>query len=369
MNMFSGLLVGAVFGFALHRGGLTRYSRILGTLLLRDFKAMNFMFTGLAVAAILYGVFDLLNLGILPRVNGYFGAGHLIGGVLFGTGMAIAGLCPGTCAARFSSGKLLTGVGLLGIFIGVFVYDFFFPTLSNLGGEQRFITWAMILNVRYGYLAIIMGVGFLAMCFMFDKIDPSKKLDADQKDKPLFKREWGWLSTGTIAGLCIFASAALGEYLSFSGGFLSLGAHIASFFGHTLQSVPTLSETTEWRAMLVLGLFPGTFLSSYMAGTIWTKEAKETVTPLFKEAFGANMMFRGGLVFSGGFLMIVGALIGGGCTTGAFMSAWPTLSVGSFVMGGTFFLSAMAAAHILYLGKYRMVLGVKQELALNLAND
>lgn len=92
MKALSGLLIGAIFGFILHRGGVVRYSRIIGTLLLRDLKAMNFMFTGLAVAALLYGISDLMNLGIVPRINGYFGTGHIIGGILFGIGMAVAAL-------------------------------------------------------------------------------------------------------------------------------------------------------------------------------------------------------------------------------------------------------------------------------------
>ncbi len=389
MRMFSGLLIGAIFGFALHRGGLVRYSRIVGTLLMKDFKAMNFMFSGLAIAAILYGLFDILDVGIIPRVNGYFGIGHIIGGVLFGVGMGISGLCPGTCAARFSSGKLLTGVGLLGIFVGVYFYDFIFPFVSGLGGDQRFITVAMLLDVRYGYLAIGMGAAFLAMCFVLDKIDPAKKFDrtmraaddlmdaqfgdvagakpdkSGEKTEPLLKREWGWFPTGVIAGLCIVASVALGEYLSFASGFLSLGAHMASFFGHEMQSVPSLSQSTEWRAMLVLGLFPGTFFSSWLAGTL----KREKVTPLFKEAFGERIVLRSVLVFTGGFLMIIGALIGGGCTTGAFMSAWPTLSVGSFAMGATFFMAAMATAHIMYHKDLYLVLKVRGRQTLDFGAD
>jgi hypothetical protein len=90
--MWYGFIIGAGFGFALHRGGIIRYSRIIGTLLMRDLKPMNFMFTGVAVAALLYGISDFLELAAVPRINGYFGIGHIIGGVLFGTGMALAGL-------------------------------------------------------------------------------------------------------------------------------------------------------------------------------------------------------------------------------------------------------------------------------------
>ena len=89
--MFEGFLIGFLFGFVLHKGGLIRYSRIIGTLLLRDLKPMKFMFTGLAVAMLGYGLSELLGLGITPRINPYIGAGHLLGGLLFGIGMAISG--------------------------------------------------------------------------------------------------------------------------------------------------------------------------------------------------------------------------------------------------------------------------------------
>ncbi len=90
--ILGGLLTGAAFGFVLHRGGLTRYSRIMGTLLMQDLKAMKFMFTALAVAALGLGLADLAGIGALaPRVNAYFGPAHFVGGVLFGVGMAFGG--------------------------------------------------------------------------------------------------------------------------------------------------------------------------------------------------------------------------------------------------------------------------------------
>lgn len=365
MKILSGLIIGAIFGFMLHRGGLVRYSRIVGALLLRDFKAMNFMFTGLAVAAILYGISDMANLGTVPRINGYFGVGHIIGGVLFGIGMAVAGLCPGTCAARFSSGKLLVGVGVLGIFVGVFMYELLFSTVSAIGGTPRFITLSMVFDIPYGYLAIIFGLLFIGISFFLSKIDPSKKFDNIQEEKNLLQREWGWFSTGVVAGVLIFISTAIGEYLSFAGGFLALGAHISSLFGYTFESAPALNESTLWRAMLALGVFPGAFLSSYLAKTI----SQEKVTPLFQEAFSSNMAVRGLTIFISGALMTFGALIGGGCTTGAFMSGWPTLSIGSFLMGGTFFAVAMITANLMFVGRYRLVGEVKERFKLNLAND
>ena len=89
--MAAGLITGFLFGFVLHRGGLTRYSRIMGTLLLRDLKALKFMFTAVAVAALGYGLSEMAGLGIAPRVNPFMGWSHIVGGILFGVGMGISG--------------------------------------------------------------------------------------------------------------------------------------------------------------------------------------------------------------------------------------------------------------------------------------
>lgn len=91
-TVLGGLLTGLAFGFVLHRGGLTRYSRIMGTLLMQDLKAMKFMLTATAVAALGLGLADLAGVTALtPRVNAYFGLGHFAGGVIFGVGMALGG--------------------------------------------------------------------------------------------------------------------------------------------------------------------------------------------------------------------------------------------------------------------------------------
>ncbi|MBI5043999.1 MAG: YeeE/YedE family protein [Nitrospirae bacterium] len=267
--------------------------------------------------------------------------------------------------ARWAAGKFLIIAGILGLTTGVLVYNALFPILSGLGGEQQFVTLPMLLEMRYGYVALGLGTMLLGMSFFLDRYDPAKKFDQEQKNLPVLKKEWGWLSTSAIAGLAIAISAFRGEYLSFSGGLLALVAHVASFLNHPLQSAPLLSTSTAWRAMLFLGLIPGAFLSSLLAGAV----RQESVTPLFQAAFGRRFYLRIVTTFFAGILMVVGALTGGGCTTGAFMSGWPTLSIGSFVMGMTFFGTAMMTAHILYFRKYHLVHEVKGKEHLNLSND
>jgi hypothetical protein len=90
--MLGGFVTGFLFGFVLHRAGLVRYSRVIGVLLLRDLKALKFLFLSLTVAMLGYGISDLSGLGIVPRVNPYLGMGHILGGALFGVGMGVSSL-------------------------------------------------------------------------------------------------------------------------------------------------------------------------------------------------------------------------------------------------------------------------------------
>lgn len=342
---WTGLIIGILFGFTLHRGRLTSYPRIMGMLLLRDLKAMKFMFTGVAVASLLYGVGELFGWGPVPRINGFFGIGHLVGGLIFGLGLALGGVCPGTCSAAVGAGQVVTMAGLLGSFAGVFVYDVLFPVVSGIGGEQRFVTLPVLLGVRYGYLALAQGVALLGLCFLLDRFDPSRKPGSPFEDFPRLRGEWGWLITGAMAGALVVLSTALGNYLSFSGGFLALGAHLSALTSYQMQSVPALSEVTAWRALLVAGLLPGAFISSYLGGTI---AGERQIPQLFQQTFGSQVYRRAVMVFVSGLLLVFGASVGGGCTTGAFLAGWPTLSLGSYAMGMAFFATAVLTANLLF---------------------
>jgi uncharacterized membrane protein YedE/YeeE len=109
--------------------------------------------------------------------------------------------------------------------------------------------------------------------------------------------------------------------------------------GHPLELVPKINDDLLWRAMLIIGVFPGGLL----ARTFSTKSEAAT-HPTVKPTFSLE---ASGKALVGGFGLALGAMIGGGCTTGAFIAAWPTLSVGSLAMGGTFFIASMATSNLL----------------------
>lgn len=103
INILFGLVVGFIFGFILTKTGVTKYPRVMGMLLLKDFKILKFMLTAVISSMILF--YLLGDFGLLKVVPKNLEWGKLVGGLIFGTGMGILGYCPGTMAARIGEGK------------------------------------------------------------------------------------------------------------------------------------------------------------------------------------------------------------------------------------------------------------------------
>lgn len=85
------LILGLAFGLLLNKAGLTKYNKIVNVFRFTDMGVLKFMMTALAVA--MSGLYALKALGVLtfPNVPGTYIVGNLVGGLIFGVGMALAG--------------------------------------------------------------------------------------------------------------------------------------------------------------------------------------------------------------------------------------------------------------------------------------
>lgn len=120
INIVFGVAVGFAFGYILSRTGITKYPRVMGMLLLKDFKILKFMLTAVTSSMILF--YLLGDLGLLKVVPKNLDWGKLVGGLIFGTGMGILGYCPGTMAARIGEGKKESILALFGMALGILIY-------------------------------------------------------------------------------------------------------------------------------------------------------------------------------------------------------------------------------------------------------
>jgi len=346
-----GALTGAAFGAVLYKVGATRYSRVMGMLTLRDTKVMKFAFTAIGVASLLYGLAAALglseSLGLVPRVMPWLGGAHLLGGALFGAGLGVSGLCPGTCVAkaggRGGTAKYATPAAVVGLLAGVLLYGVVKEPLAERGilaASQKPLTLHGALGLPYAAAALGLGALLVLLAVAVDRLTAEKAYAPARETRGLLdlvRGEWSWAAAGSIAGLLVVLATVQGGYLGFSGAILAAAGWGAQLLGHPLELVPRIDDDIVWRAALILGVFPGAWLAHL--GAMPSRAAAEAPA---KKALDPVAVARS---FGAATVMSLGALVGGGCTTGAFISAWPTLSLGSFAMAGTFFAVSMLVAN------------------------
>lgn len=129
--LFFGLGFGILFGFLLHKGGVTKYDVIVGQLLLTDFTVMKIMLSAVVIGMI--GIYFMKSLGWiqLSLKSGSVGK-NVIGALIFGVGFALLGYCPGTIAGAIGNGYLDAIVGgLAGIILGTWIFAVMYPRLKD----------------------------------------------------------------------------------------------------------------------------------------------------------------------------------------------------------------------------------------------
>ncbi len=143
-NMIIALVLGVFFGFALNKAGLTKYNKIVNVFRFTDMAVLQFMMTALVVSMSGLYILRALNLVTFPNVPGTYIVGNIVGGLIFGVGMALSGYCPGTCAAGAGEGKMDYIVpGLLGFLTGAVIYgltyDQVFPAISAIANYGNIV--------------------------------------------------------------------------------------------------------------------------------------------------------------------------------------------------------------------------------------
>lgn len=354
--MVFGLLTGALFGFLFYKVGAVRYSRIVGMCALTDNKIMKFAFTTIAFSSFIYGLAAIFNLAeplnLTPRIMPYLGASaHILGGVIFGAALATIGFCPGACVARVGTNagpnKFAPYFGIIGLFFGVFLYGLLKQPLISAGillERPVPMTLHGFLGIAYGPLVIILGALFLFLALLADRLGHEVKYDSGATNATrlsYFRGEWHWLPSGMLGGFIVVLASAQGGYLGFSGSALAALAWIGKFVGIPNSLVPMVNDGIIWRAGLLFGLIPGAMLAQLIS--ISSKGYLAHAAP--KQTFRPAALIS---TFAGGTAVAFGAMLGGGCTTGALMAAFPTLSIGSFAMAITFFTVSKVTGVLLH---------------------
>jgi uncharacterized protein len=125
-------LIGFAFGWFLERGGMANARKLAGQFYLTDLTVFRVLFSALLTAML--GAFWLDRLGILDVDLVYlpetFVLPQATGGVLFGAGFVLGGLCPGTSCVAAASGRR-DGLAVIGgMLVGVLAFNLTFDWIA-----------------------------------------------------------------------------------------------------------------------------------------------------------------------------------------------------------------------------------------------
>lgn len=174
MSVFSAILIGLatglVFGFALEKSRVFEPGVILGQMQLRSFIMLKIflaaVITGLVVLAVMNGMFGV-KLSLKPLL---FRA-DIIGGIILGVGISLAGACPGTTMAQIGAGYRDAWFVLLGGLAGALTYGYFDAPITTFFTEKGDkVGFDKLLGLPFWATALMLAAGLTGFLVFLERV-------------------------------------------------------------------------------------------------------------------------------------------------------------------------------------------------------
>lgn len=162
INSIFAVLIGILFGYALQRSGFTNSRKISAAFYMKDVDVPVVMFTAIVTASI--GLWGMSLLGLINLGQMYFLPSYLIpmivGGFIFGIGMAVGGFCPGTSLASMVTGKIDAMVFVGGFLLGSLLFGDLYPIWETFYNSNAKGVWRIdqLFNINLGFAVLIVTI-------------------------------------------------------------------------------------------------------------------------------------------------------------------------------------------------------------------
>ena len=333
-----GFAAGIIFGATAQRTNFCTMGAISDAVFMGSYARMRAWVMAIAVAiggSQILHMTGIIDLGSAIYLTTNFGwAGAIIGGLLFGFGMTMAGGCGNKTLVRLGAGNLkslivaivigITGYATLRGIIGLLRVEFEAVTVvdlsaSGLSSQSMVEMLAGLVGMEMDALRPVMVavvvLGMLAWCFK------SAEFRSSGRD----------MAAGLIIGLMI----PLGWYITGHIGnddFDPVQLFSFTFVSPTADSVQYLmtftGSTINFGIATVGGVIVGSFVAARLSGEFQI-ESFADAADLKRHLLGA-------------FMMGVGGIIALGCTIGQALTGMSTLALGSLIA----WLSLMAGGYL-----------------------
>jgi len=169
----TGLAMGVVFGLALEKSRVFEPGIIVGQMQLRNFLMLKVFLTAVATGAVVLAVlngFEIVKLQPKPALY----AADILGGLLLGIGIALAGACPGTVLAQVGAGYRDALFTLLGGLAGAVAYSYAEPILktTSLTKDSGKLVLTNLLGIPYWVGALALAVVLVLILVGLEKWRP-----------------------------------------------------------------------------------------------------------------------------------------------------------------------------------------------------
>lgn len=161
------------------------------------------------------------------------------------------------------------------------------------------------------------------------------------------EKAWSPYAAGVVIGLLQIPAFLLIETaLGTSSSYVSIGGLVASWLDPAALKIDYIARHVAatgknwWQVALVVGIAIGAFISARLSGA-----RRQPISPIWSRALGsASPARRYAIAFLAGFIMLLGARIADGCTSGHGLSGTAQLAVGSIVAVAAMFAGGIATA-------------------------
>lgn len=165
----------------------------------------------------------------------------------------------------------------------------------------------------------------------------------------LNKKKWSPYLVGGLIGGLLTLLLLMGKQLGVSTGIARIAALLEAFFiPQHLQATPyfksllATSTVLDWKILFAVGIFFGSFFSSRLSNN------SKNRTSFWKNSWGDQFTIRALVALIGGILLMFGARIANGCTSGHAISGGAQLSITSWLFMMSLFATAIPTSWMMY---------------------
>jgi hypothetical protein len=185
-----GIAMGIVFGFALEKSRVFEPGIIVGQMQLRNFIMLKVFLTAVATGAVVLAVLNGFGyVKLQPKAAAY--AADIVGELLLGAGISLAGACPGTTLAQIGAGYRDAFFTLVGGLFGAVAFSYVQPALGKtfLSQSGPKLIFSDLVGVPFWIGALVLAAAIVVILFALEAWSPwrgemGKDVDGDLPASP-----------------------------------------------------------------------------------------------------------------------------------------------------------------------------------------